>query len=43
MKGLWVEQKQGEQGCVRLHGTACEAGKGCSLIYVDPMMSGEGR
>lgn len=38
-----VMNRNGEQGCVRLHGTACEGGRGDSLIYMDPMMSREGR
>lgn len=33
----------GEQRGFCLHGAACKGGKGCSLVYMDPMMPGEGR
>lgn len=44
MMGPLVEQKQrGEMGVLLSNGTACEGGRGCSLVYMDPMMSGKGR
>lgn len=43
MMGTLVKQGQGENGHLLLHDTKCENVEGCSLVYMDPMMPGQGR